>query len=65
MGIFTAIPTLPIAAMSRFMPMYMGVDKDGRIRAMGPSLRKVLGRPSPVGRGSSRVKATRLFARRR
>lgn len=50
MGIFTAIPTLPIAAISRFMPMYMGVDKDGRIRAMGPSLRKVLGLPSPLGR---------------
>lgn len=50
MGIFTAIPTLPIAAMSRFMPMYVGVDKEGRIRAMGPSLRKVLGRPSPIGR---------------
>lgn len=50
MGIFSAIPTLPKAAMSSLMPMYLGVDRDGRIRAMGPSLRKVLGRPSPLGR---------------
>ncbi len=50
MGIFTPISTLPVAAMGRFMPMYMAVDADGRIRAMGPSLRRVLGRPSPLGR---------------
>lgn len=50
MGIFSAIPSLPKAAMSSLMPMYLGVDREGRIRAMGPSLRKVLGRPSPMGR---------------
>ena len=50
MSIFTAIPTLPIAAMARLMPMFIGVDRDGRIRALGPTLRKVMGRPSPLGR---------------
>lgn len=50
MGTFTAISSMPVAAMGRFMPMYMAVDRDGRIRAMGPSLRRVLGRPSPLGR---------------
>ena len=50
MGIFTAIPTLPMAALARLMPMYLGIDSDGTIRAMGPSLRKVLGRPSMMGR---------------
>lgn len=50
MSIHSPISTLPIAAMGRFMPMYMAVDEDGRIRAIGPSLRRVLGRPSPLGR---------------
>jgi diguanylate cyclase (GGDEF)-like protein len=50
MGIYTPISTLPMAAMGRFMPMYLAVDDTGRIRAMGPSLRRVLGRPSPLGR---------------
>jgi len=59
MGIFTPISTLPVAAMGRFMPMYMGVDADGRIRAMGPSLRRVLGRPSPLGRSLFEVMAIR------
>ncbi|MFN3606598.1 MAG: GGDEF domain-containing protein, partial [Cypionkella sp.] len=59
MGIFTPISTLPVAAMGRFMPMYMGVDADGRIRAMGPSLRRVLGRPSPLGRSLFEVVAIR------
>jgi diguanylate cyclase (GGDEF)-like protein len=59
MGIFTPISTLPIAAMGRFMPMYVGVDEDGRIRALGPSLRRVLGRPSPLGRSFFDVMAVR------
>lgn len=59
MGIFAALPSLPIAAMARFMPMYMGVDRDGRIRAMGPSLRKVLGKPSPLGRNLFEVMGIR------
>ena len=50
MGILTPISTLPIAAMGRFIPMYIAVDDTGRIRAMGPSMRRVLGRPSPLGR---------------
>jgi len=50
MSIHSPISTLPIAAMGRFMPMYMAVDEAGRIRALGPSLRRVLGRPSPLGR---------------
>lgn len=50
MSIHSPISTLPIAAMGRFMPMYMAVDEAGQIRAIGPSLRRVLGRPSPVGR---------------
>lgn len=50
MSIFTTIPALPVAAMARLMPMYLGVDMDGRIRSMGPSLRKILGRPSATGR---------------
>ncbi len=59
MGIFSAIPSLPTSAMARFMPMYMGVDRDGRIRAMGPSLRKVLGKPSPLGRNLFEVMGIR------
>lgn len=59
MGIFTPISTLPIAAMGRFMPMYIGVDAGGRIRAMGPTLRRVLGRPSPLGRSLFEVMAFR------
>ena len=50
MSIHSPISTLPIAAMGRLMPMYMAVDETGLIRAIGPSLRRVLGRPSPVGR---------------
>ncbi len=59
MGILTPISTLPIAAMGRFMPMYMAVDDTGRIRALGPSLRRVLGRPSPLGRSLFEVLAFR------
>ena len=59
MGIFSPISTLPIAAMGRFMPMYIGVDAGGRIRAMGPTLRRVLGRPSPLGRSLFEVMAFR------
>ncbi len=50
MGIYSPISTLPLAALGRFMPMYMVVDGDGRIRGIGPSLRRVLGRPFPLGR---------------
>lgn len=59
MGIFTAIPTLPMAAMARFMPMYLAIDQDGLIRAIGPTLRRVLGRPSPLGRPVFDVMALR------
>lgn len=59
MGVLTPISTLPMAAMGRFMPMYMAVDETGRIRAMGPSLRRVLGRPSPLGRSLFEVMAIR------
>lgn len=59
MGVVTPISTLPMAALGRFMPMYMAVDETGRIRAMGPSLRRVLGRPSPLGRSLFEVMAIR------
>lgn len=49
MGILTEVPSLSVAAMSRFMPMYLSVDARGCILGIGPSLRKVLGHPSAVG----------------
>jgi diguanylate cyclase (GGDEF)-like protein len=50
MSIHSPISTLPMAAIGRFMPMYLALDAQGTIRALGPSLRRVLGRPSPLGR---------------
>ena len=42
-----AIPELSAEALGRFMPMYLWLDRRGRIRGLGPTLAKILG-PEPV-----------------
>lgn len=49
MGNFREVPSLTVAALSRFMPMYLSVDETGCILGIGPSLRKVFGHPSVIG----------------
>lgn len=41
------IPELSAEALGRFMPMFLWLDRRGRIRGLGPTLAKILG-PEPV-----------------